>query len=145
MDAFTMSVIITAVIIFAIIFFITKLIKFKKAEAASGNGNFGENIEDRKCLACGYQGKMKTWLRYYGFAQFIALVLLLFFFLPGLIFIAWAWGKYKCPHCGALGKNTPFDPATAPVNDQPTKKCPFCAEEILAAAVKCKHCGSDIA
>jgi hypothetical protein len=23
-----------------------------------------------------------------------------------------------------------------------TKRCPFCAEEILSAAVKCKHCGS---
>lgn len=25
-----------------------------------------------------------------------------------------------------------------------TKKCPFCAEEILAAAVKCKHCQSSL-
>ena len=25
-----------------------------------------------------------------------------------------------------------------------TKICPFCAEEIKAAATKCKHCGSDL-
>lgn len=25
-----------------------------------------------------------------------------------------------------------------------TKQCPFCAEEVLVQAIKCKHCGSDI-
>lgn len=29
-------------------------------------------------------------------------------------------------------------------NDRETKKCHFCGEEILAIAIKCKHCGSDL-
>jgi hypothetical protein len=28
---------------------------------------------------------------------------------------------------------------------EPTKRCPFCAEEILQAAIKCKHCGEFLA
>ena len=34
--------------------------------------------------------------------------------------------------------STPSGPALA------TKACPFCAESINAAAIKCKHCGSDL-
>ena len=35
-----------------------------------------------------------------------------------------------------------FDPAGQVISK--TRKCPFCAEEILAEAVKCKHCKSDV-
>jgi predicted RNA-binding Zn-ribbon protein involved in translation (DUF1610 family) len=68
-----------------------------------GSGN--PNI--RKCIACGHHGEMKTWLRNSNVAQLIAVVGVLLWVVPGVAFIAWAWGKYKCPKCGELGKNAP--------------------------------------
>ncbi|TAA18735.1 superinfection immunity protein [Pseudoxanthomonas winnipegensis] len=45
------------------------------------------------------------------------------------------------------GAPTDAPPAEArpPAPARETKTCPFCAEEVLAAAVKCKHCGSALA
>jgi hypothetical protein len=31
-----------------------------------------------------------------------------------------------------------------PTTPEPTRACPFCGEQILAVAIKCKHCGSDL-
>lgn len=44
-------------------------------------------------------------------------------------------GCHKSPHAAV--------PLTRP-DSAATKRCPFCAEEILAAAVVCKHCQRDL-
>jgi hypothetical protein len=59
----------------------------------------------RKCLACGHEGEMKTWLNNYNAPKFIVIAGFLLGYIPGLIFIAMYIGKYKCPSCGSVGKN----------------------------------------
>ena len=63
----------------------------------------------RMCLACGHKGEMKTWLSNYRAPKFIAVAGFLLGYIPGLIFLAIYWGKYKCPSCGVVGKNQPVE------------------------------------
>lgn len=63
--------------------------------------------DPRRCLICGFSGAMKTWLSNDPFPFAIALILLCFYVVPGIVFILFYWGKYKCPNCGALGKSVP--------------------------------------
>ncbi len=48
-----------------------------------------------------------------------------------------------CPSCNqSITIPAPQEPASPPPPiPKQTKQCPFCAEEILVSAVKCKHCG----
>ena len=77
------------------------------SSAAAASGGTMSQHGGRRCLKCGYVGYMKTWLRHYNLPQLLAVILFLFYFIPGIIFIMWGWGKYKCPQCGAVGKNVP--------------------------------------
>jgi hypothetical protein len=75
----------------------------------------------------------------------------------GLWLLVIPFYEQRCPIC--LSKNVPFsrsslldtapkDKSSEPLQGKPgskeTKNCPYCAEEVLAAAIKCKHCGSEL-
>ena len=64
-----------------------------------------DNKSERKCLACGYAGEMKTWIANYTAPKLILVAGFLLGYIPGLIFLAMYWGKPKCPSCGAIGKS----------------------------------------
>lgn len=63
-------------------------------------------------------------------------------------FLGWTLIGWVAALVWALKKSEPVAiesiaaPQATPL--KPTKACPYCAEEILLAAKKCKHCGSEI-
>ncbi len=51
----------------------------------------------------------------------------------------------RCPKCQGTDSLRKLDnKSNEATSSAAIKKCPYCAEEILLEAIKCKHCGSDI-
>lgn len=73
------------------------------------------------------------------------------------IFLSWSllgrvaavvWAFKKPEPTAVLSKSVDAHTVAPLRTPQPVRKvktCKFCAEDVLAAAVKCKHCGSDVA
>jgi hypothetical protein len=84
---------------------------------------------------------MKTWFNH-ALPLALTVILLFFYIVPGLLLIAFMWGKFKCPNCGAVGKNIP--PRPIPIVPMDERKCPYCAETIKSEAVVCRFCGRQV-
>lgn len=70
------------------------------------------------------------------------------FFLGWSIFgwvaaLVWAFKKPSVVSIPSPYREPVFTPRVNP-ELKPKKDCPFCGEEILLSAIKCKHCGSDL-
>lgn len=81
----------------------------------------GNSCSVRNCLACGHEGEMKTWISNYTVPKCITVAGFLLGYIPGLIFVLLYWGKFKCPRCGAIGKNQSIsdaNPAGLPPNPE---------------------------
>ncbi len=57
------------------------------------------------------------------------------------LFLGWSVVGWVASLVWAVSGPRGDDTGYPRVNNQPTKRCPACAEEILVAARKCKHCG----
>ena len=64
--------------------------------------NYKPDLTVRKCLECGYSGKMRTWMDDSFFPKLAALAGFCFGIIPGVLFIGFAWGKRQCPRCRSL-------------------------------------------
>ena len=75
------------------------------SQSVNNQNDLNGGSSDRQCLTCGYEGEMKAWISNYKAPQFYCVLGFICGYIPGLIFLALYWGKYKCPSCGAVGKS----------------------------------------
>lgn len=87
---------------------------------------------------------IEAWLKKHPNLASIALVN---FFL-GWTLVGWVvavvWAFKKSEPQSVMAPQKPYEPMFQPAEQKKTKSCPYCAEDVLVAAIKCKHCGSEL-
>lgn len=97
------------------------------------------------CRNCGHEGGTERKLKGHFF---ITLILLLFYIIPGIVYMVWrrAGLHDSCTKCGSLnvvpsGSAEALTIAATRITPDTHVKCPDCRELVLKDARKCKHCG----
>ena len=61
-----------------------------------------------------------------------------------VIAVVWAYKKSEPTTVTLPPQAQEVAPSPPQMEHRETKKCPFCAEDVLVQALKCKHCGSTL-
>lgn len=61
-----------------------------------------------------------------------------------VVAVVWAYKKSESTITIPLSATPNIVLAPSPLQQREIKKCQFCAEDVLAQAIKCKHCGSNL-
>ena len=88
---------------------------------------------------------IEAWLKSHPNLTSIALVnIFLGWTLIGWV-VAIVWAFKRSEYQANPGPPEAYEPMFPQAEAKQTKSCPYCAEEVMQAAIKCKHCGSELA
>jgi len=60
------------------------------------------------------------------------------------LLLGWSFLGWLAALIWSVSRTNPKDKAPAPTKAEAVVRCPYCAENIQALAIKCKHCGSNL-